>query len=58
LLGVTQLREGVRNVFPLPSLVQKGSHREKTGQPLGDTDFVKQMGEWISRDLLPKKNRA
>ena len=29
--------------------------RESTGRPLGDTDFVKQMGELISRDLLPKK---
>ena len=30
-------------------------HRENTGKPLGDADFVKQMGELISRDLLPKK---
>ena len=30
--------------------------RENTGRPLGDTDFVKQMGNLLSRDLLPKKN--
>ena len=29
--------------------------RENTGRPLGDTDFVKQMGNLLSRDLLPKK---
>ena len=29
--------------------------RENTGRPLGDTDFLKQMGELISRDLLPQK---
>jgi putative transposase len=29
--------------------------RENTGRPLGDTDFVKLMGNLLSRDLLPKK---
>jgi len=29
--------------------------RESTGRPLGDTEFLKQMGELISRDLLPQK---
>ena len=28
---------------------------ENTGRPLGDTDFVKQIGQLLSRDLLPKK---
>jgi len=29
--------------------------RESTGRPLGDTDFVKEIGKLLSRDLLPKK---
>jgi len=29
--------------------------REGTGRPLGDTEFLKQMGDLISRDLLPQK---
>jgi len=29
--------------------------REGTGRPLGDREFLKQMGELISRDLLPQK---
>jgi len=29
--------------------------RESTGRPLGDSDFVKEIGELLSRDLLPKK---
>jgi hypothetical protein len=29
--------------------------QENTGRPLGDTDFVKLMGNLLSRDLLPKK---
>ncbi len=29
--------------------------RENTGRPLGDADFVKQIGRDLSRDLLPKK---
>jgi len=28
---------------------------EHTGRPLGDADFVKQIGQLLSRDLLPKK---
>jgi putative transposase len=28
---------------------------EHTGRPLGDEDFVKQIGQLLSRDLLPKK---
>ena len=28
---------------------------ENTGRPLGDADFVKQIGQLVSRDLLPKK---
>ena len=29
--------------------------RANTGRPLGDADFVKQIGRQLSRDLLPKK---
>ena len=29
--------------------------RENTGRPLGDADFVKEIGQLLSRDLLPKK---
>jgi putative transposase len=29
--------------------------RENTGRPLGDADFVKEIGRELSRDLLPKK---
>ena len=28
---------------------------ENTGRPLGDADFVTQIGQMLSRDLLPKK---
>ena len=28
---------------------------ENTGRPLGDADFVKEIGQLLSRDLLPKK---
>ena len=29
--------------------------RESTGRPLGDKDFVKMIGDLLSRDILPKK---
>ena len=29
--------------------------RENTGRPLGDTDFLKEIGQLLSRDLLPQK---
>ena len=29
--------------------------RENTGRPLGDADFIKEIGQLLSRDLLPKK---
>jgi len=29
--------------------------RENTGRPLGDADFVKEIGQQLSRDLMPKK---
>ncbi len=29
--------------------------RENTGRPLGDENFVKLIGQLLSRDLLPKK---
>ena len=29
--------------------------RENTGRPLGDAEFVKEVGDLISRDLLPQK---
>ena len=29
--------------------------RASTGRPLGDADFVKEIGQLLSRDLLPKK---
>ena len=29
--------------------------RENTGRPLGDADFVEEIGQLISRDLMPKK---
>ncbi len=29
--------------------------RENTGRPLGDADFVKEIGRELSRDQLPKK---
>ena len=29
--------------------------RENTGRPLGDTGFVKEIGQQLSRDLMPKK---
>jgi len=29
--------------------------RENTGRPLGDEDFIKQIGQLLSRDLLPQK---
>ena len=30
-------------------------HRENTGGPLGDRDFVQRLGAQLGRDLLPKK---
>ena len=29
---------------------------ENTGRPLGDAEFVKEIGQLLSRDLLPKKS--
>ena len=28
---------------------------ENTGRPLGDTDFLKEIGQWLSRDFMPQK---
>ncbi|MDP6545413.1 MAG: hypothetical protein QGH60_15620 [Phycisphaerae bacterium] len=29
--------------------------RAGSGRPLGDADFVKEIGQLLSRDLMPKK---
>ena len=41
-----------RDDTELSQLMRQG---ENTGRPLGDADFVKQIGQQLSRDLLPKK---